>query len=729
MGGLTAIAATFLAAAHLSAQTDGFNYTAPPLAAGWATSISANYPGLLTSPTDRFGGQALRMQTTNQIPTPAALTNAPAGTDTQNTPRIFAWRTDRTYTNFYIAVDLVAWDTGTGKITNSTYFDPANVNSDHTGMTNQAYIGLIAWATNDAGSLGYNPAVPVGRPNGLCLIIDYNRFGGGIPNGTRGVINIAYFKDGQPSATTITLQGDYTPDPGHTYRVTFTGTNLVNEFNVRTNDIYYGRIYDMLDLTRPLVTVTASRIPASTWQSSGYSGIFSTAKNIPCNSDVTFDNFVASEYPPTTVSLPATPYGLDGVPQVVNRTPASWTNFYPAVGGIHFTATTLTANTIATSDIRMFLNGVDVTSGLTFGGNPSNRTVNFSGLRSNVVYDARIELANNLGQRTTNMWTFDTFSDTYLASSPRMNIECEDIDFNGSFIDNPIASGFPYAFTLYQETHNWLVTYPWPATNAINQGPTAYVNQLGVNAATNAGVGDYNDTETGAVKDRETEFRFINCGQSQGCEDFECYLLGVHTYSHTFDTQRNKYSSVNPDLQEYLVRRNQGGDWRNYTRTFAGTNYYNVYLRAGCDLSAPYQLDQVSAGPVTNVFGTFNLTNAFGRSNFRYTPLKDGAGKLAVVNLSGVNKIRMLMNCPNDEKVTRGSMLNYMAFVPALLVESSATVNTGYAIDTTAVADLGTGTITIPQSGAARFYRLRWDHAATITSTTLVGGNVVLTYQ
>jgi hypothetical protein len=87
------------------------------------------------------------------------------------------------------------------------------------------------------------------------------------------------------------------------------------------------------------------------------------------------------------------------------------------------------------------------------------------------------------------------------------------------------------------------------------------------------------------------------------------------------------------------------------------------------------------------------------------------------------------MNELNEERVTRSAMLNYLAFVPALLVESSSQANTGYTIDTNASVEPGTGRITIPQSGSARFYRVRWDHAVTITSVKLVGGNVEMTYQ
>ena len=85
--------------------------------------------------------------------------------------------------------------------------------------------------------------------------------------------------------------------------------------------------------------------------------------------------------------------GYGGAPQVVNRTPRSFANFYPAASGLSFNATTLTTtNPINTGAIRLFLNGVNVSSALNISGPTTNALVTYSGLTSNAVYDARIEL-------------------------------------------------------------------------------------------------------------------------------------------------------------------------------------------------------------------------------------------------------------------------------------------------------------------------------------------------
>ncbi|MSU58910.1 MAG: hypothetical protein EXS35_12215 [Pedosphaera sp.] len=703
------------------AQTDNFN---SGTLTGWQTSVSSNYPGSITFVPDAFGGSAVRLKATT-----SAVTNTPA---LQNTARVMLLNTNQYYTNnFYIAVDLVDW------------------NSSPDRSTNDSVIGLIAHATN----VVLDANVPVGRPDGVIFASRYQSAGGSTTdNGTRGQLQIYAISDGGvPGPLAGAMQGDFTINPGHKYRMVFTGTNQLadpNDPNSSTNFFYAGRVYDLEDLTRPLASVFANEVYYPSfhylgyYSPDGYSGIFAIGYNTdtplkPMSCDITIDNFVASENPPpSSVSLPATPYGLAGVPQVVNRSPASYANFYVSSGGITFNATTLsTTNTISPSDIRLFINGLDVTSSLTVMGQATNRSVSFNGLASNAVYDARIELADAIGRKTTNIWTFDTFSDAYLASTAAKNIECEDFDFGGASIEDPIPSGYTFTNTLYFDEN--VIAYPWPLP--INQGASSYVNKTGINARTNAGVGDYNDYDTTRGRSStvlEGQYRPLgSIGTEQGSGDFVYFKIGFgQSASVTFDTQREKYYSVTNDshgLQEYNVERTEGGEWIHYTRTFDSTNYYNVYLRAGCELSQQLRLDQIAAGPATNNLGFFYVTNALAKSNYRYSRMLDGSGKLAVVNLSGVNKLRLTVDVPQREKYKQALMLNYLAFVPAMLVESCATVDGTYSIETAASVDPGLRRITLPQSGGTRFYRLRTvgTDRPNITSFNLSGGNVELSYQ
>lgn len=87
---------------------------------------------------------------------------------------------------------------------------------------------------------------------------------------------------------------------------------------------------------------------------------------------------------------------------------------------------------------------------------------------------------------------------------------------------------------------------------------------------------------------------------------------------------------------------------------------------------------------------------------------------------------RLLINDPD----AAGAIKAYVGVVPpAVKVQSSATVASGYADDATAVIDTGAKRITVPQSGAARFYRLTGATALRFVTTQVQGANIVMTYD
>jgi hypothetical protein len=73
------------------------------------------------------------------------------------------------------------------------------------------------------------------------------------------------------------------------------------------------------------------------------------------------------------------------------------------------------------------------------------------------------------------------------------------------------------------------------------------------------------------------------------------------------------------------------------------------------------------------------------------------------------------------------------AIVPGVVTLESAQAVTGpYVVDTSAGIEVYPKRITVPSNGPGRFYRINWigsDHTPTITSITLVGSNVVMTYN
>ncbi len=675
----------------LLAQSDNFD---SGMDSGWSKVSNPNYPATYSFPPDAFGGHAYRLQ----------AGAPPEPWSEANTARAVAYRGDRLYTNFFVAADIVAWDAG---------------------HTNNAVFGVLARAT---------PAtIASGVFDAAMFVVEVNRFSDAA--GSRGRIiamSLSVGQGGGPAAL-----AECTLVRGRQYRLTFSGTN-----NVLT-----GAIYDVEDLTRPLLSLTGDDGIANSGffggpfpdpSAGGYSGLISFSSigtgtttifaggGTDPTADTTFDNFVAAEFPPTTVVAPGTPHGLAAAPQVVNRMPVSFANFYPAASGITFQATTLTTtNAINTAAIKLYLNGVDVSSGLNITGFATNAAVAYHGLDSNLVYQARIELQDVLGRKTTNAWTFDTFSDAYLASSHAKNIECEDYDFNnGDFIDNPPPSGY--------------ATNDYPSeANPFNVIPTGYLDAFGNNAKTIVGGLDFFDWDANPQTDanfgNENDFRHANSVGTQ---------LGTITHlssdtndplviviNRSFDTQRQKYYQVHPALHDYVVERTEGGEWLNYTRIFPNAAYYNVYLRYNSGLAQTLALDRIGSGPTTNNLGTFAVQSSATAGNYRYAPLLNDSGNLAVVNLPGTNTLRLTMAGPQNGSTKQRTALNYLAFVPALLVESSSQAGGPFSIVQEASAEPGNRRVIVPAVGSTRFYRLRWDHPVTITGVSLAGEKVALTYQ
>lgn len=700
--GFATLAGLCLAASSLSAQTyydfdRGTN-------TGWL--MSSAHPSTITYPADSMGGHAFRLQGRPQ--TNASDINA----------RVFAIYTNRLYTNFYASVDVVSWNTN--QDCDQVVGILARVNSNQ--------------ALQDSSPLYFPGPLDPDLPNGVSFnarLHDYrsylgtgntNQQGSAEQMSTWGIVNgYGTLSLGNPVAVTQTR---FRWVPGHTYRLVISSTNRFGD----APSYFTSSIYDGNDLTRPLLTMTGDDTYSGNYwyiPQYGYVGVFAYKLNgsdFDPTVDITFDNFYVGETAPATaVAAPAIPHGKLGTPQVINRVPASFKNFHPAASGISFNATTLTTtNAIDTTAIKLVLNGVDVSAALQVSGPATNAAVTYAGLAPNTVYRASIVLRDTLGRNTTNEWRFDTFSDAYLASSAVKVIEAEDYDFGGGFyIDDPIVSGY----THYDPTTDNGI--------AVNDG-IGYVDQPGHNARTDP-PGDFFSYDSGA---RATEAAYRHAdpiGTQQG--NFGTYVGADSTqgsgiaYSQSYDTQRSKYSSVDPTLQEYIVERTQGGQWLNYTRIFSGTAY-NVYLRAAAGLAQPIRLDQIVADTATNYLGTFNVDSTFYNNNYGYTPLMAADGSLAVVKLPGTNTVRLTFDSPANNATQYGSSLNYFVLVPAgPQLYSSASAAGPYLPETGVLVDTTLKKLTVPKAGATRFYRIAANPAVRVSNITVSGANVVLDYQ
>lgn len=653
---------------------------------GWLRS--SDPPATFSFPADAFGGHAYRLQA---LP-------ADSGSDTN--ARAMAYLTNRLYTNFFAAVDVVAW----------------NTNQDC-----NLVVGLLARASSNEviyPGAPFDPSRPMGLTFNARLHNNRSYLGptNSGPLGHRdqmsawGMVNAnGTLMLGNP--VTVSEVG-FRWEAGHVYRLVLSCTNKLGD----PRQFYTSSIYDANDLTKPLLTMTGDDSYAGNnlyIPPYGYVGVFGyhlSNGDYDPNVDVTFDNFYAAESAPTSVASPGIPHGLIGAPQVVDRSPVSFKNFHPAASGISFTATTLTTtNEIKTSAIKLFLNGVDVSSGLVVSSPSTNVSVSYSGLASNTVYDARIELEDAPGRRTTNCFVFDTFSDAYLASTAVKTIECEDYDFNGgSFFDDPPPSGW--------------------GTDGVGpyNGGAGYVETIGTSGV------DFFDRDS-SPHAGEAQYRSADpVGTQQGNYGAFVWADAVQTigYSQSYDTQRAKYAAVYPLLQDYIVERTEGGEWLNYTRVFDGARYYNAYLRAAAGLAQPVRLDSIAAGPVTNALGRFEIPSTFYLHNYRYTPLLAADGSRAIVNLSGTNTVRLTMDGPANEATKNGLALNYMILVPAEpQVLSASQANGNYVPEANALVDAAGKRITVPRTGETRFYRIQWTQPVTITGISLTSENVSLTYQ
>ncbi len=153
-------------------------------------------------------------------------------------------------------------------------------------------------------------------------------------------------------------------------------------------------------------------------------------------------------------------------------------------------------------------------------------------------------------------------------------------------------------------------------------------------------------------------------------------------------------------------------------------------VSSGASLSAKTPvLGARDGGTANEVQGTFEFYAPVGGFYpFRMIWYERGGG--AHAEWTSVNLATGVRTLINDASAS-GAIKAYLDIVPApaIKVQSSPLVTGGYADDATAVIDTGAKRITIPLSGAIRFYRLVGASALSITSTQVQGANIILQYQ
>ncbi len=586
---------------HAVAQSD--NFDSGTLGGAWVQEVFN--PALVSFTFPAAGsGKALRIQANPYPPGPAPAAGAILQTNV--------------YTDFYMAVDVVNW-----------------------AVSDQAVVLLAHWL-----------------PNGLAgdegVICNYDAAQDGENPGDRkgGQFQINNVAPGFNAGTLAA--GDITLVPGNSYRFVFQAKG----------SIHTAQIYDLNDLTTPLITLYADDFGAHT---AGVCGFLSFSRNgVIGTTDVTIDNYFAAAADPNTAIAPAIHHPLytgsgTGVPVVTSRTPAKrFANFHPAANGVSFTAQTYTAAEVDASATKLFLNGVDVSASLAplpANGSTVNFTTAAGTLASNTVYSGRIELQDTTGTlKSTNTFWFDTFSDAYLATLK--TVEAEDYNYsNGVYKLDPIAvSG--------------LDSLGAP----VNGGGVGYYGLFGTPEVDYHKPGgaywsvfseyrnDGGNPPIDADRVQVTQGSYTTAARDEA-GDIVDNLTNVPP-QRINDTQRSKYAVTN--VLEYQVRLTSPGDWMNYTRSFTAANYH-VYLRCGSFGSTAVYLDQVTSDPTVGNqhsvrWGAFNVDNHLQRLNYKYEQLMSGSSP-AVVSLAGVQTMRLTLGgaAPKDERVV---VLDYLVFVP-----------------------------------------------------------------
>ena len=522
------------------------------------------------------------------------------------------------YTDFYLAADVVNWNNN---------FDQAII--------------LEGRATNQAG---------VVATKDYTMNFDVVQDGDAAGDRKGGQLQIIRVDSVSPLVLVGMAVGNVSLIPGNSYRFIFKG--------VGTD--FTGQIYDLNDLTSPVITLHGSDTNTYTAGVSGI-GVFDrdTSTGGANSTDVTYDNYYAGPTDPNIAIAPAIKHPVAGTPQVITRTPTNrFTNFHPFNSGISFTVNTFSANTIDAAATRLYLNGVNVSASLApLPANGTNASFSTAAgtLKSNTVYSARIELADTTGTlKSTNTFWFDTFSDAYLTNPPVKTVEAEDYNYaNGGYQLDPIPiSGLDTNGTQVNGS---------VATGGNDLGYFGMTGTPGVDFSKPGG--SYNFV---LAEYRSGDRVQITQGSYLTTRDEAADIIDVSNVAPTriHDTQRARYAVSN--VFEYQVRLTSPGDWMNYTRSFVPTNY-NVYLRCGSFGSTTVFLDQVTTDPTIARqelvrWGAFNVENHLMRLNYRYAPLMSGSSP-AVVSLSGTNTLRLTLGgtVTKDERVL---VMDYFLFIP-----------------------------------------------------------------
>lgn len=472
------------------------------------------------------------------------------------------------YTDFYVEVDIIDWDESSVQ----TAGIAARMKDTDPGL-----------GTLDGYFLNYD--FGSGRDLSISLITDEAPVVSQLEDTTGGVDN-------------------YDFESGKDYRLVFIGQGAQLE----------GRIYELPVTDEPVVVITAT----DATYSQGVCGLITAdSASAETIADVTFDNYRAGPGPDR-------PLFASDPPLIENMDPANRSTFLGGISRLSFDVRTADPNTIGFDDIKVLVNGLDVSGSLTITGEPAHRTVSWDGIESDRLYTVQITASDDQGRTTVETLAFDTLN----PATARM-IEAEDYNYGlsgglplikvcnpteqpptadsgGGFQDNPPPSGFESGDGGLQ----------------VNGDGVGYLDLAGIREV------DFHDMSTTIGEPEINNYRL-------------CNPVGVEK---TTDAVRQKYLDLSIPDWDQDVFDVEAGEWLNYSRTFP-EGHYRILLRAASSAHQEVELSLVTGnagqpGQDTQTLGTFVVPDT--GPYHEYVDLTDPAsGDPVTVALSGVETLRL----------------------------------------------------------------------------------------
>lgn len=294
-------------------------------------------------------------------------------------------------------------------------------------------------------------------------------------------------------------------------------------------------------------------------------------------------------------------------PTIINVAPTNGSVFVdPSLNNVTFEVDSV-ASTITGTNLIVLLNGSKQTNLVFNTSGPTNQLIvsNAAPLSVNTLYSASIVAVDANSNTVTNNFNFNTFSPNNLC------IDAEDYNYNSGLFDpNPV--------------------------------PNAFANQLGVQGV------DYYDVDLAGTNPAA----FYRPGDKP-----QILLVTGDPYDHA--------GFQGAGATDYEIGFTDAGEWQNYTRALADTNY-TVYARAASGGGGTIMIERLANSTATTTdqpkaaLGTCIIPATGGSKIYSgpMIPLTDFFGNPVQLRFPGTNTFREL--AVNN----RAYNLNYLIFVP-----------------------------------------------------------------